>query len=168
MYGAIFGSSHMIILSIFPISYPSCSMNSYVCCKRTIEEIPLYLGSVSGKCFPISPKPIAPMILSIIACNKTSASLCPFNPNSNGISTPPRINLRPSTNWWISIDCPILIMFITFLTYSSTNSLNIQKQTYLPITIYGNWLIFLLLSSTRIKLTLFWFYYIWSYFLILT
>ena len=35
--------------------------------KRAIESAPLYLGSVSGKCFPISPKAAAPRSASIIA-----------------------------------------------------------------------------------------------------
>ena len=36
-------------------------------CKRIIDEMPLYWGSVSGKCLPISPSPIAPIIASMMA-----------------------------------------------------------------------------------------------------
>ena len=43
---------------------------------------PLYLGSVSGKCFPISPRAAAPQSESIIACNNTSASEWPKSPFS--------------------------------------------------------------------------------------
>ena len=55
-------------------------------------------GSVSGKYVPISPSPAAPSKASLMACNNTSASLWPSRPFSYGMSTPPIIHLRPSTN----------------------------------------------------------------------
>ena len=57
------------------------------CFNSSILEIPLYLGSVSGKCFPMSPSAAAPSKESIIACNNTSASEWPNKPSSYGILT---------------------------------------------------------------------------------
>ena len=37
-------------------------------------------SSLSGKCSPISPKPKAPIIASVIACKSTSPSECPKTP----------------------------------------------------------------------------------------
>ena len=48
-------------------SFPTCS-------SRIRDEIPLYAGSESGKCFPISPRAAAPSRLSDTACSSTSAS----------------------------------------------------------------------------------------------
>ena len=50
-----------------------------------------------GKCWPISPSAAAPSTASITAWASTSASEWPSRPFSKGISTPPRISLRPST-----------------------------------------------------------------------
>ena len=63
-----------------------------------IEFAFLYLSSLSGKCLPISPNATAPSNESIIACVKTSASLCPRSPFSKGTLTPPRIKSLPATN----------------------------------------------------------------------
>ena len=55
-------------------------------------------GSVSGKCFPISPKHAAPSSASISACVATSASECPTSPLSLGSGTPHSISLCPSAS----------------------------------------------------------------------
>lgn len=46
---------------------------------------------------------------SVTAWVRTSASECPSNPSRWGMSTPPRMSFRPSTNRCTSYPCPILI-----------------------------------------------------------
>src|SRR5208337_3277516 len=70
-------------------SFRACSRNS-----RLLE--PFHLGSLSGKCVPISPSPAAPNSASQSACATTSPSECPTGPFSHGTSIPPTISLRPS------------------------------------------------------------------------
>ena len=52
--------------------------------SRSIESAPAHAGSVSGKCWPMSPSPAAPSSASVTAWATTSASLWPTRPGSPG------------------------------------------------------------------------------------
>ena len=118
MYGRIFGFWAMIVASMFSTIYPFSSISFATCSNNLILEIPLYCGSVSGKCFPMSPSAAAPSSASMIACSKTSASECPKSPSVCGIFTPPRIRSLPSTNLWTSYPIPILIYILLAFFFS--------------------------------------------------
>src|ERR1039457_5025511 len=57
-----------------------------------------------------------------MACASTSASLWPSNPTSCGISTPPRIHLRPAAKRWTSIPIPTRFIRFRSLPYPCTRS----------------------------------------------
>src|SRR5258708_27827015 len=58
---------------------------------------------------PMSPMAAAPSRASIRACVTASASECPARPCGWGISTPPRMSLRPAVNLWESYPMPTRI-----------------------------------------------------------
>src|SRR4051794_7222040 len=77
--------------------------------RSSSESASLKRWSVSGKCWPMSPRPAAPSSASMIACVRTSASEWPARPSSCGMSTPPRISGRPGSKRWLSTPRPVRI-----------------------------------------------------------
>ena len=106
---ASLGFCAITVASIFSITYPSPCNSSPTCASSFRLSAPSYAGSVSGKCCPISPSAAAPSSASITACTSTSASECPSSPSVCGISTPPKMSLRPSTRRCTSYPVPTLI-----------------------------------------------------------
>ena len=109
MCGASFGFWAITVASIFSMAYPFWFKSSPTWARSCRLSAPSYTGSVSGKCCPISPRAAAPSSASMIACKSTSASECPRSPSVCGISTPPKMSLRPSTSLCTSYPIPTLI-----------------------------------------------------------
>jgi len=96
IWGAILGASEITVASTFTARAFSLASSSLTRCKILMLLMPRIDSSVFGKCWPMSPAPIAPRSASAIAWERTSPSECPSSPCECGISTPPRINCRSS------------------------------------------------------------------------
>src|SRR5882724_9752644 len=75
---------------------PASTTRRYARLSRSRESASRQRGSVGGNICPMSPRPAAPRMASVRACATASASECPTSPRGWGISTPPRMSLRPS------------------------------------------------------------------------
>src|SRR2546422_1656575 len=75
---------------------PASTTRRYAHLSRSRESASRQRGSVGGNICPMSPRPAAPRMASVRACATASASECPTSPRGEGISTPPRMSLRPS------------------------------------------------------------------------
>ena len=80
------------------------------CQSNSLEFMPLYFSSVSGKCDPMSPWAIAPKRASIMAWIRASPSECPLRPKEFGITTPPITSGLPSSKRWESYPKPMRII----------------------------------------------------------
>lgn len=87
--GPILGSSQMIVRSILLIVALCAFRISTDFSKKMALSMFLNVLSDGGKCWPISPSPIAPRMASVIVCRATSASEWPFNGCEWGMSMPP-------------------------------------------------------------------------------
>ncbi|MGN8554714.1 UNVERIFIED_CONTAM: SLC13 family permease [Microbacterium sp. SLM126] len=82
---------------VLPISNPASRTRRAASRSSTRLSAPLNSAAVSGKWRPMSPSAAAPNSASVTACSSASASEWPSRPRSWGMSTPPRISLRPGT-----------------------------------------------------------------------
>src|SRR5436309_4287276 len=97
-YGASLGSSRITVTSVWTNWNPASTTLRNALFNRSIELAPFHCGSSFGNIRPMSPSPAAPRIASVTACAIASASEWPARPLALGISTPPRISLRPAAN----------------------------------------------------------------------
>ena len=79
-----------------------------------VLSTPFHRASVSGKCWPRSPRPAAPRRASATAWLITSASLWPARPRSPSNTTPPSTSARPgsSLKGWTSKPRPTLVVTV--------------------------------------------------------
>ncbi len=97
MCGASLGASATMFASTLFTRHPFSATMETTRERMPELSMPLYCGSVSGKCWPMSPSASAPSIASAMACSRPSPSECPLRPLLCGMSMPPRTSLRPST-----------------------------------------------------------------------
>src|SRR5258708_3104367 len=95
-WGPSFGRSRMTTASTCSMARCFSSRSLRACSRNRRLFAPFHLGSVSGKCVPMSPRPAAPSSASQSAWATTSPSECPTGPLSKGTSMPPMMSLRPS------------------------------------------------------------------------
>ena len=93
--GAMRGRSVMTVASTFTTRNPPSRSRRTAEARSSMESAPACAGSVSGKSAPMSPRPAAPRIASVIACATASPSECPFSPGPPGIATPPAREAAP-------------------------------------------------------------------------
>src|SRR5512143_48869 len=110
MWGAILGRSATMVASILCTRNPPSARSRPTSSSKTRLDMPLYFGSESGKCLPMSPRPAAPRSASQTACRRTLASEWPRSPCSAGMSTPPTMSLRPAVKRCTSKPVPIRII----------------------------------------------------------
>src|SRR5438552_7122638 len=95
MWGASLGFSRITVTSAWTNWNPASTTFRKALFKRSSEWAPFHCGSSGGNRRPMSPSPAAPRIASVRACATASASEWPARPWAFGISTPPRMSLRP-------------------------------------------------------------------------
>src|SRR5690606_25845209 len=107
--GASLGRSSTTVQSTLAGAHPAARTSATARRSSSRLSAPARAGSVSGKCWPMSPSPAAPRRASVTAWATTSASLCPARPRSPGKVTPPRTRGRSgsSLKGCRSRPCPI-------------------------------------------------------------
>src|SRR5229473_3265877 len=108
--GPSFGFSVITTASMCTMRSRRSSSSRCTPSRKIKLEAPFHLGSVSGKCMPISPRLAAPNNASQMACDSTSPSEWPSGPLSKGTSTPPKTNLRPPVSRCRSYPMPERVM----------------------------------------------------------
>src|SRR5947208_5049173 len=104
--GPSFGRSAMIVMSACTNWCPASTTFRNAWFRSWSESAFFQRGSVLGNRRPMSPSPAAPSRASVSAWATASASEWPASPCGWGISTPPRISLRPSAKRWESYPMP--------------------------------------------------------------
>src|SRR2546421_9225822 len=85
----------MTVTSALTKLKPASTTRRYARWSSSSESASFQRGFVGGNMVPMSPRPAAPRMASVRACATASASECPARPRGWGISTPPRMSLRP-------------------------------------------------------------------------
>ncbi len=75
--------------------------------RKMRDAAPRQAGSLGGKCWPMSPSPMAPSNASVSACNPTSASECPSRRWVWAIFTPHSHTWSPSAKRCTSKPVPL-------------------------------------------------------------
>src|SRR2546422_82429 len=104
--GPSFGRSAMIVMSACTNWCPASTTFRNAWFRSWSESAFFQRGSVLGNRRPMSPSPAAPSRASVSAWATASASEWPARPCGWGISTPPRISVRPSAKRWESYPMP--------------------------------------------------------------
>ena len=105
--GAILGASHSRVTSTLPIAPPRARTSRRASARKMAEAAPFQRGSVSGKCWPMSPSPMAPSSASVRACRATSASEWPRSVCVWAMRTPHSQTWSPGTSRCTSKPCPV-------------------------------------------------------------
>ena len=85
----------------------ACAHKSQGSRRKMCEAAPFQRASVSGKCWPMSPAPMAPSRASVSACRATSASEWPSSAWVWAILTPHSQTWSPATSRCTSKPCPV-------------------------------------------------------------